>query len=79
MFHAKPTELRDAARSLGGLGKLMDLNQMLLAGLMLSAEPLGLFEAPAANGWRAASDESRTVLTLGSLARARAIDSFVAW
>jgi hypothetical protein len=34
---------------------------------------------PAANGWRAASDESRIVLTLGSLARARAIDSLVAW
>jgi hypothetical protein len=34
---------------------------------------------PAANGWRAASAESRIVLTLGSVARARAIDSLVAW
>ena len=25
MFHAKPTELRDAARSLGGLSKLIEL------------------------------------------------------
>jgi hypothetical protein len=35
--------------------------------------------APAANGWRALASASITALTLGSLARARAIDSLVAW
>ena len=34
---------------------------------------------PPANGWRASAAPSRTVCVEGSLPRARAIDSFVAW
>src|SRR5215207_3704558 len=40
---------------------------------------LGYASAPAANGCRAASDESRICCMLGSPLRARAIDSFAAW
>ena len=39
----------------------------------------GYPSTPAANGWRAASEEPSTVLALSSSLSARAIDSFVAW
>jgi hypothetical protein len=39
----------------------------------------GQSSTPPANGWRAASAESATVLTLGSPFSARSIDSLVAW
>jgi hypothetical protein len=48
------------------------------AGCADGPDVAGYASTPPANGWRAASDESRIVLRLGSLFRARAIASFVA-